>query len=53
MTDTYLDRLILLERRNRRIRSMRQRGKTFKEIAARFDISRARAHKIAQGKNGK
>lgn len=47
MTDTYLERLIVKERRNRRIRSMRLRGKTYAEIAARFDISIARAHKIA------
>ena len=53
MAETYIQRLIKLERRNERIRAMRKAGKPYKEIASRFGMSIARAHIIVTGKNGK
>ena len=53
MASIYIAKLIKTERRNSKIRALRDSGKTFAQLAKLFNISRARAHKICNGKRNR
>ena len=46
MRHTYIQRLMKSEKRNARIRRLREQGATFAQLAKQFNITRARAHVI-------